>query len=101
MFRDGHQFEALAVEILCPLCKKSVITTFSQEKKDFRQLLCMLLEEMQNIDRIEKAQELEYQNLDDLPEISDEEMTEFKLEMESIKNYDDFLKKLGIFPNDN
>ena len=94
--RNGQQSQALAVEVMCPECKRGAVTTFSRHKKTFRQLLCMLLEEMQNIDRVEKSRELEYQGLPNFSKISDKEIKDFKKQLKEMDSYNEFLKKLGI-----
>ena len=94
--RNGRNFEALAIEVTCPNCEKGAVTTFSQHKDSFRQLLCMLLEEMQKIDRLEKAKEIEHGEYQSSSKISDEEIKIFKDELKKMGSYNDFLKKLGI-----
>jgi len=100
--RDDRQKEALAIETTCPICKKGTVTTFAQHDKDFRQLLCSLLDEMQKIDRMEKSQELEKEFFGKLSSrISDNEVEDFKKDLSKTKSYDDFLKLLGIKIDDN
>ena len=93
--KDKH-LEALAIEVFCPNCNKGSITTFSQNKQNFRQLLCSLLEEMQKLDRLEMAVKNEQVGSDVLTKISDKEVQDFKKELNTIEVYNDFLKKLGI-----
>ena len=94
--REGQEFQALAIEVACPYCKRGAVTTFSRHKKTFRQLLCMLLEEMQKIDKLEKSKELEHGELKNISKISDEEIEDFKKQLREMNCYSDFLKKLGI-----
>jgi len=85
--------EVLAVEIKCPNCEKTFTITFNRNLS-FRQLLCELLLEMQKIDRTEMATQLFNGVSKSLPQITDEEMLDFKKNLNQIKTHTDFLKKL-------
>lgn len=99
--KNNRKTEALAVELLCSVCGKTAISTFAHEKKDFRQLLCSLLEEIQKQDRIEKSIEIQKSNpIINPSKISDQEINEFKKEIEQMADYNEFLKKLGLETDD-
>jgi hypothetical protein len=92
--REEKTVEALAIELLCPVCQKGSVTTFSHIN-DFRQLLCILLEEMQKNDRTEYAINSDKQN-NAQPGISEKEFTDFKNKLKEMKTYKEFLTELGI-----
>lgn len=91
--REEKETEALAIELLCPSCNKGSVTTFSHIN-DFRQLLCVLLEEMQKSDRVDYA--LRQEKPQSNKGITDKEFIEFKNKLKKMKTYNDFLDELGI-----
>ena len=99
--KENEFMGALAIEAICPVCEKISVITFSQYQ-DFRELLCILLEEMQKIDKIKKSQQFTKEHTELIPKskISEKEIKEFKKKLNQIDNYQDFLKELGIEEND-
>jgi len=91
--RGNTSVEALAIEVLCPVCEKISVSTFSKNT-DLRQLLCMLLEEIQKTERLEKLIKKERANT--APKITDREVADFKRKLKKIKKHSDFLKELGM-----
>lgn len=91
--KDSKSAEVLAIEVKCPVCNKNSITTFSQID-NFRQLLCLLLEEIQKSDHIERARVQENPKSKRCG-ISDKEFSSFKNKLKKMTNYDEFLKELG------
>ena len=92
--KDNLTAECLAIEVMCPDCKKGTVTTFSQ-KKSFRQLLCLLLEELQKLDHIELARRYETNN-SSRSKISEKEVADFKKILNKMKSHSEFLHELQI-----
>lgn len=85
--------ESVAAELYCSKCERGIVITFPYDC-DFRQMVCSLLKEIQKKDDLEKSVEQERTNFGS--KISDEEVKDFKKKLNSINNYDDLLKELGI-----
>ena len=89
--------ECLSVEVLCPVCNKGSVTTFAH-KKSFRQLLCLLLQELQKRDHMEASRKIEKNTKGS--KITDKEFADFKIQLGKMKSHSELLSELGIELNE-